>query len=508
MIPLLRSSVPVLLLVLAFAAMAGPVAAADDAFRVGSLVHDGPAVQEGELAMLFLLGMVPDAGAAPPARPWVVGSAGSVRAVEYTGAYREFDLPAPPVPPPVDPPVDTVQVPGNTYRSPDATFTLAQIKLAEYQDAFEVHAFGEDGFVSYSADSDQRSLEQRPKMQMSAQGFASDGLSPGGTDGGLESPNFAFVEREGPFVLNEGDARHSEVTLRGSFVLEMYGITLDLVAADGQATLASGEWRDPMADGSGAYDVRENFVRLFFEDAELTLGVDGTAARMEWVSSGLAMEPTGAVTLYHAYGRLGDAEFNDDRFLLPAGNRLAIAPTSDGLRVAVDEASLGPRGTIADVPVPASAALVGSGAVLALLVAVGIGLLRRVLRLPQLAEVERAIEAGEYRRAARMAGRIVARRPDDESAILARGIALSKAGQHQRTVAELSSHLAQSPASDGSLHYVLGLAQLDLGQRDAARLTLKEAVRLTPSLQADVGSRLGKAFSSPAPTPREASGYA
>ena len=43
-----------LLLVLALAAMATPVAATEGSLRVESLVHDGPASQAGDLAMLFV----------------------------------------------------------------------------------------------------------------------------------------------------------------------------------------------------------------------------------------------------------------------------------------------------------------------------------------------------------------------------------------------------------------------------------------------------------------------
>jgi predicted Zn-dependent protease len=151
---------------------------------------------------------------------------------------------------------------------------------------------------------------------------------------------------------------------------------------------------------------------------------------------------------------------------------------------------------------------VGTGAVLALVAAIGVGVLRRVLRMPALADVEHAIEEGEYRRAAHMAGRILSRLPGSEEALLGRAIALSKHGDNQAVVAELSRHLAAKPASDGTLHYVLGLAQLEVGRKEEAQASLKEAVRLTPSLQAEVAPRLGKVFSSPVTTTKETHGYA
>ncbi|HET6398102.1 MAG TPA: hypothetical protein VFH47_00935, partial [Candidatus Thermoplasmatota archaeon] len=57
---------------------------------------------------------------------------------------------------------------------------------------------------------------------------------------------------------------------------------------------------------------------------------------------------------------------------------------------------------------------------------------------------------------------------------------------------------AQRDPSDGSLHYVLGLALLDLGKDEEARQALSEAARRTPALAAEVHARLGARGAPPA----------
>lgn len=494
-----RFAVPTLLLLLALAAMAGPVAAADGALRVSSMAYEGEAAEEGGLAMLFVM----DVDDEEPATPWIAGSAARIRATEYTETWERVDLP-------VDGPLlPILTTPESDQPERQHTFTTANLRIGGHLPGFELHAFVPDAAIQYAGSSNQRVLEPRSSVTMGAHFMDEPSTNVGTESTGLDSDSFATVTRNGPLVFHAGDATHSGFKLVGDFILEIHGLTLEVSAEEGGHVLASGETNQPLAEAApNAYQVRDVFIRLFLEGASLEIAVDGGAPRVEYATTSVALQPADAVALYNTYGVLDGVELQGGRHVLPAGNLLAVVPDREGLAVEVSEADFGTRGTIADVPAPASAALVGTGAVLALAVAVGIGLLRRILRLPQLAEVERAIEEGEYGRAARMAARIIARRPSDESAILARAIALSKAGQQRLTVAELSAHLARASASDGSLHYVLGLAQLDLGQKDAGRTSLREAVRLTPALSAEVGSRLGKAFSPPTSTTKETSGYA
>jgi tetratricopeptide (TPR) repeat protein len=220
----------------------------------------------------------------------------------------------------------------------------------------------------------------------------------------------------------------------------------------------------------------------------------------------LTLQPSGPVDLTGATGQLTrggrTVSLDDAEATLDAGNTFTLAPSGERLDIKVRPAPVQTRGFLAEVPAPASAALVGAGAAAALLAAVAIGLLRNVLRRPELADVERAIEEGSFRKAAYLAARILARRPGDESVLLGRAIALTKSGRPEQAVREVDAHLRGAPASDGSLHYVLGLAQLDLGRDAEGRAALREAVRLTPSLHTDVAPRLGSVAS------KETHGYA
>ncbi|HJQ92678.1 MAG TPA: hypothetical protein VJ874_00160, partial [Candidatus Thermoplasmatota archaeon] len=341
-------------------------------------------------------------------------------------------------------------------------------------------------------------------------------------DGNQTPRTFSLVERPGPWVNHGSTAPKVSLTLQGTFTVEMLGVTLTVEDTEGNVTvLESGTWRSPVdpnappqASGS-AYKVTTRFVRMQLTDAVLEFATDGGAPDLMWAASTASIDFAGRAAVLGAYGKVdsektGEIDLRNERHVLPEASRVVLTPLPEStLLLDVDETPFSPHvATLADVPAPASAALIGTGAVLALAIAIGIGVLRRVLRLPALADVETAIEEGEYRKAAKLAARILSRLPGSEEALLGRAIALSKVGRHQDVVTELTRHLALRPASDGTLHYVLGLAQIDAGRTPEGHASLREAVRLTPSLQAEVAPRLGKAFSVAQPTTKETNGYA
>lgn len=494
----LRSLLP-FLLVLALVATAMPAMADGESdLRAGSLSHEGAASHEGTLAALF----VQESGEGEASVPWLAGQAASLHAKSYTITRDRVTVSALPF--------GTAYTPPQRQPVEEARAEQAVLRLGAFQPYYEVHVFALNGHLPYEAVVAGQTLRPAPQVVME-ETFAEESFSTLPPQD-LDAYGFSTVQRTGPFALHTDSSERSEITVRGDFVVELTGLTLDVAARDGAFSLASGVQDEPVADGApeeAAAHEQNTFIRLFLDDAELTLAADGGLPRFEWASATSTLTTSGPVTFYHSYGTIGDRVLQDDRYVLEPGRVLAITPQNEGLAVAVDRPTdVGTRGTIAELPAPASAVLVGGGAILALAIAVGLGLLRRVLHPPVLADVESSIEAGQFRRAARQAARILARRPTDESALLARAIALTKGGQQEAAVVEVGRHLASRPASDGSLHYVLGLAQLELGQEDAGRASLKEAVRLTPSLMAEVAPRLGKAFSAPTTTARETNGYA
>jgi hypothetical protein len=500
-----RPSLPAILLLFAalLAATAQP-AAADSTYLASSAGFNDPSMQDGRLALALVNDEVGNPFAAVEGTPETTPTpsldiaAASAQLVAYEYTTRETaagtlrDLP-------------TDEGPRRTQTDVES----ALVQMTGFQRGFQVHVYGLEGDLDYQVETDGgviQALAGKAEMRRGDINKDDPTVPPSGAD----SPDFAVVERAGPLLLQVKSAPHLRLTATGDMVVEVTGIHVRAQGTGTDAIIETGVWREPIEPlpaGSEAavFEQRHVFLRMVLRGATLELGNDGGAPHVTWASREMTSAFTGPVTLE---GGLAAAGQQAERTVLDAGSRLRFLPQGDQLAIETAPADLGTRGTLASVPAPASAALIGAGAILALGAAIGVGVLRRVLRLPALADVETALEEGEYRKAARMAGRILARLPGSEEALLGRAIALSKGGQPQAVVAELTSHLASRPASDGTLHYVLGLAQLETGRDAEGQASLREAVRLTPSLLAEVAPRLGKAFSVTQTTTRETNGYA
>jgi hypothetical protein len=498
----------------ALVATALPVAADEGSLLASAVEYDGLSTQSGGLALLFVQGGVLDANGdyVSAARPWLDLEAASLAAVEYETERTEAEVPAGPLPLEFSGPGDQKETP--------SSYTAATAHMTEFQPGFQVHVYTLQGTIAYSAEATGGNLrpDDAAIMGPGHYGEGSQGSPPSETTPPI---TFARVERPGPWVLHAATAPKFSIALQGDFVVEMAGLTLAVEGDGGQGQLRSGTWEEPLdpnapPQGSeAAHKVTQRFVRIQLTDAVLEFATEAGSPDIAWAASDVVSDFTSEATLLDANGKLdtaaGSVDLRHARQVLPGGSRLQLAPQGDRqLLVGVSPTPLSPHGgTIANVPAPASAALIGTGAILALAIAIGIGVLRRVLRLPALADVETALEEGEFRKAARLAGRILSRLPGSEEALLGRAIALSKVGRHQDVITELTRHLALRPATDGTLHYVLGLAQLDSGKAAEGQASLREAVRLTPALQEEVAPRLGKAFSVAQPTTRETTnGYA
>ncbi len=395
----------------------------------------------------------------------------------------------------------------------------AQARLAAQQEVFQLHILpAEEGqLIPFQAHGESGTYETYGSLAMGtgkfrpAQGVDTD--DPRAPD----AVGFWSVVLDTPLVVNADDAAQQDITFVGDLVLEMHGLTLEAQDADEAAVLESGRWTTETVPGAVAQET-STLLRLFLTDAQVRISVQGGSPDLYFASPDLVSEQDGDVTLLGATGVLvkdGEAsDYRQDRVLLGAGNTLTVA-TADAARL-----RLGVEPTPALAPAAATGGFVvrtgptlwaGLAAVLALAVAVGLGLVRSLGEQANLAAVEAAIEASRYGRAARIAKRILRARPGDEDAILGRAIALSKSGRAGRAIDELQAHLASRGSTDGSLHYVLGLSLLDVGRVEDARAALSHAATQTPALAADIAARLGpNALAAPAPAPRlgREAGYA
>lgn len=500
--------------------MLAPAAAAEGgALTADAAKYRGGSRQDGDLSALLLVDDVvveaPLQGApqARPSTPYIDLQAERMEAVlieqrTYVGPQQVGPNTIPTVP---------VQDP--TALEPDVTqLTLAQVHatLTTHQAGFQVHVLALDG-ARFTAQTEAGAYDPFDAVYIGDSDFKQrpDELDAVGQD--PESPNFWGVSFDAPHVAHREDSGRFGVTIVGDLVLEMTGITLHAAGADGEADLASGSWRESVA-GSPVDAKRDVLARLFLQGATLRISTVGGEPLAQWASRGLDAVVDGEATLEGATGTLASdgevLELRDQTYVVAAGNALRLDPGEGTLAMSVAPAPNAQAATpVRDGEAPAL--LVAIGAVLALLAAMALGLLRRATTAPDLRSVEAAIEAGRYARAARMAGRILRARPGLEDAVLGRAIALSRAGRSARAVAVVQEQLATRGASDGSLHYVLGLALLDLGRKDEARAALAEAVRRTPALEADVAARLGAtaaalagAAADSASTQREVNGYA
>jgi len=392
------------------------------------------------------------------------------------------------------------------------------LRLDQLDRGFVLHVYSLGGALAAQVRTDAGQVNTFTDLTLGQGGL--DHKSPqDGTPAGAhpDFPNFAAVDAAGPMVAQHQMAAHTSIRLSGDMVVELTGASLHAQDASHDTTVDGRSWSEPLQPGlppaseAAAYRQHSGFVRLFLSAATLEFSSSGGSPRVEVAFPAIDADVAGPVTFTAAKGQVAQGSHAvdvDGPYVLDGPSVLHLAPQDKALSAGIAAPAPRPQGTIASVPAPASAALIGTGAILALACAVGVGLLRKVLRLPALKDVEQAIEEGEYRRAARMAARILARLPGSEDALLGRAVALSKSGEPQRVVDELAPRLAARPPSDGALHFVLGLAQIEVGRERDGQASLREAVRLTPSLHAEVAPRLGKAFSPSPPTKETPHGYA
>jgi hypothetical protein len=396
------------------------------------------------------------------------------------------------------------------FSSTDATFWVG---AADHQPTFEMHVIPKEGAKLHITSSEAGELEAWKGFTM-----RSGSIAPGvaADDGGVDVPNplahgapeeHEFSVVEGTRLYNHHTATGTHVlgTLTGDFTVELTGTYLHAFGPslpagyDTNATSSPSHSSLPESTEPVAREAHHRLFRADLKGAQIMFAIDipepenAVASQVEWLTVASKLRPDAGLHLHGATGQVsvdGDiVDLDNEFYSVSGGSVVDVQPQEDGLAVALAPESPSPDNVMVRPPPSFVAGTVGVGLLLVALA--GLLLLRGRFRTPDMAAVEAAIEAGRYDRAARMANRILRKHPGQEDALLGRAIALSRAGQHAKVAGELSAHLQASNPTDGSLHYVLGLAYLELGKPHEGRAALQEAVRRTPSLAADVASRFG-----------------
>lgn len=507
------------ILLLVAAVLGSPLAAAQDGATASGVSYHGGAKQAGEAFAYYLADEVTEGEAlpnpldpaAPPGTSSVIGLEIKAGHVDALMVEQRIILLAGDQGEVVDP-REAEPAPKRTVLDHAKGHLVAQ--QAQYQ--LHLLPAAPDGTISFVGRSDAGRYEALDSLAIGPGRFGEAQAVDPSEPRDPADPEFWRLVRDSPVLVNTDESGQQDLTFTGDLVLEAVGLTIEASDDDESASLESGMWTTDTVPGA-VQEQRRALLRMYLTDATVRISVQGGAPGLQFAGPVVVSEQEGESTLLGVTGTLmRDGEpstFSDDRVLLPAGNTLALADAAPGGRftLGITPTATAPAtvagGALAESVRSAWIALV---AVLALAVAVGLGLLRHATQPVDLAAVEAAIEAQRYGRAARLAKRILRARPGLEDAVLGRAIALSKAGRAGAAISELHDHLRTRGATDGSLHYVLGLAFLDVGRMEDGRAALQQAVRLTPALASDVAARLGPQRSSTVQSTslREVHGYA
>ena len=363
----------------------------------------------------------------------------------------------------------------------DVPLQTAALDVLGSVSQFKINVFAWDGPANLDL--------KGPKMIAGAESgatLAGNGLQAGSSVGDRD-PRAADQTTFTPRTINhdliiarsDRQVPHS-VEISGNFVVEIMGLHVALDADDYSAEFRTGEETETTAAGLVTQG-QTRLLRLFVEDGVLDLDLKNSDANVAYaLTGGVARSETGTAT----FRDITTATGFQTTSVLRGPFVIEERPGSGGLAVMTQSSSApgaeaSPMASLAAAP--ATGWILGGAMVLAV-----IAIVVREFRAPNIRSIEYALEAGHYRKAARLSTRVLRHDPLDESAQLSRAIAWSRAGRQGRVVRVLEPFLDRHEPSDGTIHYVLGLARHDLGQVDEARDAMAEAVRRTPSLLGEV----------------------
>lgn len=389
---------------------------------------------------------------------------------------------------------DPARDPSQPNRTHERSEARAQLQMT--RPGLEVRALSAPGFELVSATFEDGTVEPMDSPCMSQRGIQEE-LGESG-----DSAGFGFTKTcvAGPHSVTTADDDGFAVHLRGDFVLEIYGAELLLQDESGYETdLRSGHYTQPASPGTGAiqdqaHAYEDRFLRIHIESGHLRLGrADAGDLLSQWATGASVITSQEDVVLEGATGSLWfkgkERSADDGRLSLPGPVRLDLAPQPGALEVRVADDSR-PAGASGGDLADAGGFWAGIGLTAVAVAGGGTGLALR--RTPSMARIENALEAGRYTKAARLSGRILARQPGRDEAALSRAVALSKSGRSKQVIQEVTDRLARHEPEDGTMHYVLGLAYLDVGDSRHAEQALKEAAQRTPALTGEVSAHLDR----------------
>ncbi len=305
-----------------------------------------------------------------------------------------------------------------------------------------------------------------------------------------------------PTVLTETIGGVVDARILGDFILEILGPTVNLDSDDtAPNSYDTGLTHTELV--GGVTQGRESHLRLIVTDGDLRIRLSGINHIVQWVSEDVEVNGDNGRISYDGVDGSHESEL-----LFTEGYSGTLVP-DDSHRLGMDFSSSSNEGFGQSSSWYKPAGFVAWPIVTLLVLGAAIAFIIRSRRdvAPPLEYMEQALEAGAFTRAARLATRILREDPKRESAHLGRAIALSRTGQPERVVRNLESYLNGNDPSDGTLHYVLGLAYRDMGKNNRAQSALAEAVKRTPALADQVPGYVAPAPSMAQALESDAHGY-
>ncbi len=308
-----------------------------------------------------------------------------------------------------------------------------------------------------------------------------------------------------PTVKTEAIGGVLDAHIKGNFILEIKGPFVKFDAANSEQVRLETGTIEQARPGDLAMESRVLHLRLFVTNGDLRLRQDGPNHVAQWVSEQVSVEGDDGLVLLNglSLNAASQIQYEDGYtgILTPEPKRIMDLELSRNKDLDAAPASTWFKPVGFNAWPLVIAALAGA-AVAAVMV------FRSKRSAPPLEFMEQALEAGAFTRAARLATRILRDDPTRESAHLGRAIAFSRTGQPERVVRNLESYLDGHDPSDGTLHYVLGLAYRDMGKDANAKSALAEAVKRTPALADQVpGYTAAPLPAMPAVLENDAHGY-
>lgn len=319
---------------------------------------------------------------------------------------------------------------------------------------------------SYKLHADRHTIRQFTQPYFDGAGGIQDGYATPSEGGTYTARAFD------PLLVSELNKGNFNGTIQGDIVLEVEYADFAIETASGSHVIRG--THDDAAQTTGNSDRTERSLRITLLDATITIASSNFEGVLQQVIETATLSGLQSPRVINATGTIGSLELSQESAGLFV-HALNLAPGEEKLSVEQ------PKQT-------ETSALLGIAAnsanFLWALLLTPLLLLARPKATYQ--RMEGAIEDGRYRKATRIANRLLRRKPDEERATLGWAIAQSKRGNFQQAATRLESWLKKHEATDGVFPYVIGMAYMDLGKQEKAANWFDVAVQMTPSLENEI----------------------